>query len=535
MNSVKEGYFMTSLNIDELTIEQKIGQLLMVRGFIDEEDREFIYHMMKNRSVGAIQVPPALTDYKKEIEEIKKHTDYPIIIYADMERGFPKSEYRIPCAMALSITDDEELAYQFGTVTAIEAKKNGYSAIGGPVVDLLQGSNMFNVPRSFGEDLDHVSRMTSAVLRGEMDNGILGIMKHWPIAPDVRRDDHVFDDKSQLTEEDIMNSVIVPYLHAMKHENLGAIMSAHAYYPKIDDTYPATLSEKLIGILRGQGYDGVLMTDSFAMLGILQNFGEENGYGMAIKAGHDIVLPNYRTPFKKAYEYLLNSYKKGVFTEERLNEAVRRVITAQNYALRPATATVVSEYQKKCFEAIEQKSICMFKDEEIQPALLEDTKKLFVLIKENEYQDDTGVPYEITFLDGIAEDNVDTVKRMVQEKFPGSAVETANLYPCAPQIEAVCKAAVDAEEVIFVTHATSSCYTLGGEFTPRLIHMMEAVEEKLAAIIHIGNPYPLEEIPHFPRVIISIGGRENCIEHGLSVLKGEFVPKGKLPFVLNLK
>ena len=37
---------MKSLNINELTVEQKIGQLLMVRGFIDDEDREFIYHML---------------------------------------------------------------------------------------------------------------------------------------------------------------------------------------------------------------------------------------------------------------------------------------------------------------------------------------------------------------------------------------------------------------------------------------------------------------------------------------------------------
>ena len=525
-----------SLNINELTLEQKIGQLLMVRGFIDDNDRKFIYEMMEKRAVGAIQVPWNLCDYAKEIEEINKHADYPIIIYSDMERGFPPDGNTIPCAMSLSITGNEEIAYQFGATTAIDAKRNGYNTVGGPVVDLLDGFNLFNVPRSFGSDLEHVSKMTSAVLRGEKDNGVLAIMKHWPIAPDVRRDDHVFDDKSKLTEEEVINSVLVPYLYAMEHEGVDAIMTAHAYYPQIDDTYPATLSEKLIGILRGHGYNGLLMTDSFAMMGILQNFGEANGYALAIKAGHDLILPNYRTPFKTAYEYLLDSYKKGAFSEERLNEAVQRVITAQNITMGKATANEISDYQKKCFETIEKDSICLIKDDDASVTPKQNSKKLFVLIKENYYREGVDITFEISETGGITDKNIDTIKEKIIAKFPECDITVANQYPCAPQVETVCQKAIDADEIIFITYSTSGCYTLGGEFTPQLIHLMEAVgEDKLSCIIHIGNPYPLEATPHFARRLISVGGGVKSIEKCLSVLNGEYEPKGRLPFELRLK
>ena len=526
---------MKSLNINELTVEQKIGQLLMVRGFIDDEDREFIYHMMENRSVGAIQIPPALMDYEKEIEEVKRHADYPILIFADMERGLPTGKYNIPSAMALSITGDEELAYQFGAATAIEAKRKGYSMVGGPVVDLVEGDQMLGLPRSFGEDVEHVCRMTSAVLRGEMDNGVLGIMKHWPNPPDIRLDGHVFEDVTQFTEKDLMDSVIVPYLYAIKHEKLGAIMTTHTYIPKIDDTYPASMSSKIIGMLRDQGYDGLMITDSFAMIGILQKFGEEQCYGLSVKAGHDLLLPNYRLPFKTAYEYLLNSYKKGVFSEERLNEAVRRVITAQNSTLKEATALEVSDYQKQCFKTIERESVCVVKDDSVCTQLDKNSRKLFVLLTENSYKDNSGMPFEITNNEGIDDENLETVKQIVLEKFPNSIIEVANLYPCAQQVEAVCKAALEVEEVIFVTYSACKCYSLGGDFTPRIIYLMEAVKDKLAGVIHIGNPYPLEAIPHVPRIIISVGGRENSIEKGLAILNGEYMPKGKLPFKLNLK
>lgn len=528
---------MKPLNIDELTVEQKIGQLLMVRGFIDEEDREFVYKMMENRSVGAIQMPWNLYDYKKEIEEIKKHADYPIIIYSDMENGFPPDGNTIPCAMGLSITNDEEIAYQFGATTAIDAKRNGYNTVGGPVVDLLEGFNLFNVPRSFGSDLDHVSKMTSAVLKGEKDNGVLAIMKHWPIAPDVWRDDHVFDDKSKMTEEDIINSVLVPYVHAMNTVGLDAVMTAHAYYPNVDDTYPATLSDKLIGLLRGAGYDGLLMTDSFAMMGILQNFGEANGYARAIKVGHDMVLPNYRTTFKTAYEYMLESYKNGAFSEERLNEAVRRVIKAQNITMGPASAEKPSDYQKDCIQTVRKESICVIKDDNVSAELDKNSKKLFVLIKENLYRDENSdLALEVPTIGGINDKNISKIKEIILEKFPGADIKIANQYPCAQQVEAVCNASVNAEEIIFVTFSTSGCYTLGGEFTPQLVYLMDAVgAHKLASVIHIGNPYPLEVVPHFPRYLISVGGSEIAIENCLSVLNGEYVPKGKLPFELKLK
>lgn len=527
---------MKPLNINELTLEQKIGQLLMVRGFIDDEDRKFVYQMMENRSIGAIQVPWNLTDYKKEIEELKKHADYPIIIYCDMERGFPPDGNTIPCAMSLSITGSEELAYQFGASTAIDAKRNGYNTVGGPVVDLLDGFNLFNVPRSFGSDLDHVSRMTSAVLKGEKDNGVLAILKHWPVAPDVWRDDHVFADKSRLTEDDVINSVLVPYKYAMEHIGVDAIMSSHSYYPAIDPIYPATLSEKLIGILRGAGYDGLLMTDSFAMMGLLQNFGEANGYALAIKAGHDMILPNYRTSFKQAYEYLLDAYKNGAFSEERLNEAVNRVIIAQGKTLKSASASKISDYQKKCFNTISKDSVCVVTDDAVSCELDKTTKKLFVLVKENQYSDDSGVTFEISDKDGINNKNIDYIKEEILSRFPSSSIVVVNQYPCAPQVEAACTASIDADDIIFITHSTSNCYTLSGEFTPQLVYLMQAVgEDKLAAVIHVGNPYPLEVTPHFPRRLISVGGGEKAVSRCLSALAGEYEPKGKLPFELKLK
>ncbi len=526
---------MKSLNINELTDEQKIGLLFVVRGIIDEDDRNFIYEMLENKSVGGFQMSFA-DGYENEIAKIKSHCDYPLLICADMEKGFPAGKYKIPSVMALSMLNDEELAYQFGAVTAIEAKKHGFNTSWGPVVDLLKlKQSMLRVPRSFGSDENHVAKMACAVLKGYYDNGMFGAMKHWPGNTDSWRDGHVFKGKSKLTEDDILSSIIKPYLYAMENADLCGVMSGHSYFPAIDEIYPSSLSEKIIGMLRNTGYDGLIFTDSFAMLGILQSFGEKECYGLAIKAGNDMVLPNYRTSFKKSYEYLLNSYKKGVFSEDRLNEAVARVIKAQNFTMKEASATEVSDYQKKCFERIERDSLCMYKDDNTQTKLNEDTKKLFIIVAENCYKDESGIDYEIGDPTGINDRNIDIIKKNISDCFPGSIIKVINQYPNRIQIENTCKECISADEIVYITYSTSASYALGGTFTERILNMMLAMEDKLAAIIHLGTPYPLEMTPHFPRVIISIGGKENSIRCGLSILNGEYEPKGKLPFELNLK
>ena len=86
---------MKELNINELSLEQKIGQLFVVRKLGDTTDpynREFVYEMMEKGCVGGIQVA-CDESCDEAIKEIKSHADYPLLICNDMEKGFPLSEY----------------------------------------------------------------------------------------------------------------------------------------------------------------------------------------------------------------------------------------------------------------------------------------------------------------------------------------------------------------------------------------------------------------------------------------------------------
>ena len=538
---------MKPLNLDELTVEQKIGQLFVVRNYVDDEDRAFVYEMLEKRAVGGVQVR-VNKDCAQETARIREHADYPVLICADMEKGFPISPYQIPSMLSLGITDDEELAYQVGAVTAIEAKRHGFNTVWGPVVDMKNGNAMCKIPRILGSEPEHVSRMGTAILRGYTDNGMIASAKHWPIPLDETLDGHAFKSFSQMTEQDILDVVIKPYLHAMKEGVLPAVMSGHYFYPKIDDTYPATLSEKLIGILRNQGYDGLIFTDSFAMVGILQRFGAAACYGLAIKAGNDMILPNYRDPFKVSYNQMLQAFRDGVFTEAQLDEAVRRIITAQNFTMKEASAPEVSAYQAECFRRVARDGICLHKAPGVSTALSKDTKKLFVVMVENVYRNEDGFVNEISDGAGL-EGSLPRIRQSILSRFPGSDIKVICQYPSISQTEAVCSASTKAEEVIYMTFCSSGAYRIGENLTENVVNLMESMSEKISAVIHLGNPYAMERIPQVPRIIMSIGSNSDCIDNTFAlpvsnsnsidntfaVLAGEYEPKGKLPLNVKLK
>ena len=524
---------MKPLKLEELTLEQKLGLVITARRIDEGEDREFLFDMIRKRAVGGIQVPcgPQTAEY---MAEIKAAADYPILIGADMEKGCPLSDLQIPSQMSLAAIDDEELAYQFGAVSAIEAKRCGFNMIWGPIVDILDGPCDCIVNRSLGDDAARTSRIAAAILKGYFDNGVFATAKHWAGMRDITKDPHMFPNDSRLTKEDILNTDIKPYLFAMKEGVLTGIMTGHVQYVNIDPVYPTTLSEKMISILREAGFDGLVLTDSFAMIGIRQRFGEEACYGLAIKAGNDMILPNYRISFRESYNMLKNAYEKGAFSEERLNDAVRHVIAAQNLTLKEPTATEPSDYQRKCFERIGRECITLVKDDDVSVKLDENKKKLFIIVSANSYNDPTGESYEITDLGSINSSNVGIIIDAIKQRYPESDCVIVNQLPSPYQNEVACTAATEADEVVFINFTLSRSYLGSESLTEHISNLMLSMEQKLAAVVQLGNPYTMQDAPHFPRYVFAMGGNTASVANCLDVLTGREEAKGKLPIKLKL-
>ena len=532
---------MNLLNIQELTLEQKLGQTVIFCSYSNknyQKYRENIHRMLKEKRLGGVQVPSDVTGgCQREIELLNESAGYPVLICNDMESGCPGGRYKIPSMLALAVGGDEKLAYQVGSAIAIDAKRLGYNTVWGPVVDLLDGDSMLGVPRSLGEDADFAGRMASAMMRGFADNGMIATAKHWPMPTDIHDDGHIFKTFSSFTAEDLTEKTFAPYRRALADGVLSGIMSTHTICPEVDPIYPGTLSEKLISIPRREGFDGVIMTDDLGMTGLTQAFGSDKVAGLALGAGHDMLLiPALKSP-EEALDELLQAFKEGVFDEKRLHEAVTRVLSAQKKTLQKAVSEVADAETEQALAKLPRRSVCAITDGHVSLTLDPAKKKLFAVLTENPCYSQDGELYEPYPGWGIGIEEYRDIKNRILAKYPDSEVLLMNRLPATRDINKVCSLATRCDEVVFVTNAFIRAYAGGSSLTDPLVNTIRSMQDKVAAVIHIGNPYAVNKLPHIPRIIFDVN-REymgETIDAALEILSGEYEPQGTLPVHLNLK
>ncbi|MBP3375976.1 MAG: hypothetical protein J6L83_04360 [Clostridia bacterium] len=519
------------LFIENMTPEQKLGMVFCARKFdkVDDDDIDFTIELIKNHALGCVQLPAHKRDIVKKVTEA---ADYPLLVFNDTEQGFPTSNLPPIPLMSLAACGKEEYYRAFARAVANEAKSAGFNGTWGPVLDVLKGDGPFRVYRHLSDDPETVSKAAEVIAGVYRSNRYLSTGKHYPGGDNSPYDSHMTENIAELTEEELENFDLVPYANLMKKGLLPCIMTRHAVYGNIDPEYPASLSKKVINIIRRKGFDGVCFTDSLAMMGILQRFGEENVYGMAIEAGNDIILPNYRTPTRDAYAMLCKNYYDGKISEERLDEAVRRVLAAMDFidgetdgqeAFTEKDRELIYSVAKDCITSVIDKGVSASID-------CSDDKVMFVVVTENGYK--------------IKENDAETVTekwyyperiaKRIRENFPGAQVEFIPEFSAAVDNERVLFNARNYKKVVFVTFCNTGAYLGTDGLTRRTESVINALAHsgKLDTVVHFGNPFALKYLEHIPRKIFGYMIPESQ-EYAIDVLAGKMQAKGKLPFIID--
>jgi beta-N-acetylhexosaminidase len=311
-------------------------------------------------------------------------------------------------------------------------------------------------------------------------------------------------------------------------------MTHHCTHPKIDPDYPATLSKKVLGIIRKEGFDGVIFTDSLAMMGILQKYGEGPAMGLAFNAGSDVILPNYRTPISEVIRMMKENFENGMFTEERLDEAVRRILTIMEFV--EAKKNVIPEMTEQDVENLKnitRDCITAVTDEGV-PASLGDKEKrrLFVIVTDNNFSVDTP-DMEISETRWY---KPNVIAQKVKSEFPNSDVTFIPEFATPGQNEKILLAATKHDEVVFITYCASACYLGTDCMTRRTENLINCLimSGKVSAVLHYGNPHAVEPLQHVKRVIFGYNSPAS-LEPAIDVLAGNIEAKGKLPIKVDLQ
>ena len=84
-------------------------------------------------------------------------------------------------------------------------------------------------------------------------------------------------------------------------------------------------------VLRGDlGFEGIVISDSFAMGAITQNYSPADAAVRFFQAGGDMLL--MPADLRAAYQGVLDAVHAGTLTEERVDESVLRILTAKDEA-----------------------------------------------------------------------------------------------------------------------------------------------------------------------------------------------------------
>ncbi len=156
-----------------------------------------------------------------------------------------------------------------------------------PTLDVARPeTHPFLANRCFGTDPARVARLGRAVADGLMAGGVLPVMKHAPGHGRAAGDSHHDLPRIDAAPEALRAVDFAPFAALA---DLPMAMTAHLVYSAFDGARPATLSPRMIALIREEiGFGGLLLSDDISMEALSGGLRERTE--AARMAGCDVVL-----------------------------------------------------------------------------------------------------------------------------------------------------------------------------------------------------------------------------------------------------
>ena len=389
--------------IAHMTKEEKIGQLFIhLTGSNKEED---VKEEVSRMHMGGIRFNPRSKEEMWEMNyNFQKCSKIPVLSAVNVEsggNGASKDGTFIGNEMKVAATGDTKYAYELGRICGIETKATGSNWAFAPIVDLVRNWHNPGISvRGWGKDADTVLAMSKEYFRGISESGIVCAMKHFPGDGSDERDPHIATSVNALSMEEWDNSYGKVY-QGMIEAGVQAVMPGHIMMPayqrhfcpglKDEDLKPATLSKELLGdLLRGKlGFNGLIVSDASHMVGLTGRAKRSELVPGAIMAGIDMFL--FYNDIEEDTRYMTEAYDKGILTEERLHDALSRILalkcvvgldqfTLDKFPAKEGLSAIGRPEYKEIAKEVAEKSVTLVKHtEDIFPVTPEKYKRILLI------------------------------------------------------------------------------------------------------------------------------------------------------------
>ena len=327
--------------LSRMTLEEKFGQLFMVPCDLSEGMDKYksgIFGLQLNTAVSHTQqileyaeggeaeqtAKLANTLQKYFVEETR--LGIPIIPFDEALHGLVrKGATAFPQAIGLAASWDTTLVKQVAHTIATETKTRGIRQILSPVLNIARDVRWGRTEETYGEDPFLTTQMGISFIAEFEKLGIITTPKHFAVnVGDGGRDSYPIHINERLLEE-----IYFPaYKAAFQEAHAGSVMTS---YNSLNGR-PCTANDWLLNqkLKNEWGFDGFAISDANAVGIIHLIHFTTNSYAEAaqqsIEGGLDVIFEVDYDAYKANY---YPAFEQGMIDEEKLNEAVRRVLRAK--------------------------------------------------------------------------------------------------------------------------------------------------------------------------------------------------------------
>lgn len=306
---------------NQLTIEDKVGQLFMPAAFINDTEAEIqkLEKLIRELGVGSlcffhsrasaatnfegakavVQNENSFETLKNLIQRYQKAAKYPLLIAIDAEWGLAmriENTPQYPYAITLGAMSDAkmDLIFEVGRNIAEDCRKAGIHWNLAPCIDVNTNTdNPVIGYRSFGADKNKVAAKALAFIEGTQSESVLTSIKHFPGHGDTATDSHLALPLIDKSKKELLKNELHPFQKLMD-KGVDSVMVGHLSVPALasGSKISSSISKEIIkGVLRDEmGFRGVVISDALNMHAVSKNYSVKGELEwLAFDAGNDVL------------------------------------------------------------------------------------------------------------------------------------------------------------------------------------------------------------------------------------------------------
>lgn len=234
----------------------------------------------------------------------------PSIIFSDGPAGVrvrDNGATAFPVGISLASTCDTALVSEVGRAIGEEARSYGIHVMLMPGMGLIRNPLCGRNYEYFSEDPVWSGQMAAAMVRGVQSAGVGTSVKHYALN---NQETNRFHNDVVVDSATMHNLYLENFRIALEESEPWTVMSS---YNSVNGAPVQRNAYLLDTVLRQQwGYEGVCLTD----------WTMHRQVAKKVAAGTDLLMPGSKMKIHR----IVHGVRRGVITEERLNEAARRVL-----------------------------------------------------------------------------------------------------------------------------------------------------------------------------------------------------------------